>query len=66
MNYYESIYRQDFNSLIHLLTDDATLNLQSVGTGTKADAQDLFQKQYDYLKDEIKEIKVFHRFEDDR
>ncbi|MEM9859174.1 MAG: hypothetical protein AAF843_17575 [Bacteroidota bacterium] len=66
MNYYESIHNQNFDGLIHLLTEDAELNLQSVGVGTKQDAQVLFQKQYDYLKEEINEIKVFHRFEDDR
>lgn len=65
MNYYESTHNKNYDGIIDLLTEDAELNLQSVGVSNdKKSARSLLEKQYEYLKEEIKEIKVFHRFED--
>lgn len=67
MQYYESTHIENYDAIIDLLTEDAELNLQSVGMSKgKANAKALLQKQFEFLKDEIKEIKVFHQFEDDR
>lgn len=67
MNYYESIHKENYEAIVGLLTDDAVLNLQSVGVSSgKAQAKSLLQKQFEYLKNEIKEIKVYHLFEDER
>ncbi|MEM6643517.1 MAG: hypothetical protein AAF616_11105 [Bacteroidota bacterium] len=65
MKYYESTHTGKYDELLDLLTEDVELNIQSVGVAKgKEEAKILLQKQHEYLKDEIKEIKVFRQFED--
>lgn len=67
MTFIESIIKEDYQSILSQLTDDADLNLQTVGVSKgKADAEALLKKQNEYLKNEIQEIKVFRQFEDDQ
>jgi len=67
MKFIEQIIAEDYTSILNELTEDASLNLQSVGAGKgKTEGIELFKKQNEYLKDEIKEIKVFKKFEDDK
>ncbi len=65
MNFIEHIHNGTFNDILAELTDSATLNLQTVGISKGKDsALELLQKQQEYLKDEIKEVKIFREFED--
>lgn len=67
MDFIQLIITQDYDSVLSRLTKDVKLNLQSVGDaeGIK-DAAELLKKQYDYLKNQINEIKIFRQFEDDK
>jgi len=66
MNFIELTHTASYNDVLSKLSSDAVLNLQTVGTSEGLeDARPLLEKQHDYLKDEIKEIKVFREFEDD-
>ena len=65
MDFIKLIMRGAYDDIRSALTDDATLNLQSVGVSEGKDtALQLLQKQHGYLKNEINQIKVFREFED--
>ncbi len=67
MNFIELMLSSSFDDILSKLTADAVLNLQCVGVAQGAkDSLSLLQKQKAYLQDEIKEIKVFKIFEDDK
>lgn len=66
MNFIENILAERYDAVLSKLTDDAVLDIQSVG---KAEGKDkglqLLMAQRAYLKGEVKEVKVFHTFEDE-
>jgi len=65
MNFIELTHSSSYDDVLSQLTSDAVLNLQTVGVSQGAEeSRALLEKQHDYLKDEIKEIKVFREFED--
>lgn len=67
MKFIEQILTKDYDGILSQLTDDIKLNLQSIGESQgKSKALSLLNEQTDYLKDEIKEVKVFKQFEDDK
>jgi len=67
MKFVELIIAEEYNTILSQLTEDVNLNLQTVGSGKgKTEGIALLKKQNEYLKNEIKEIKVFKRFEDDK
>ncbi|RKR13013.1 hypothetical protein CLV91_1727 [Maribacter vaceletii] len=67
MNFIEAIIAEDYRSILTQLTESALLNLQTVGESKgKAQGIELLKRQNEYLKKEIKEIKVFRKFEDDK
>lgn len=67
MKFIEQIFKKEYNSILTDLTENVALDLQSVGTSKgKAAGIELLRKQNDYLKNEIKEIKVFREFEDNK
>ena len=67
MKFIEQIIAEDYHNILNDLTDEAALNLQTVGVANgKTEATELLKKQYDYLNDEVKEIKVYKKFEDDK
>ncbi|WP_299608469.1 hypothetical protein [uncultured Aquimarina sp.] len=67
MNYIQLITTQQYNEILSQLSDNIILNLQSVGVSNgKDEALQLLEKQHNYLKDEIKEIKIFKEFEDSK
>lgn len=67
MNFIEKIVEQKYKSILSDLTENVELDLQSVGFAKgKASGVELLKRQYNYLKDEIKEIKKFRQFEDQK
>lgn len=65
MKFIELIQNQDYNSILSHLTEDVEFNLQTVGEAKgKTSGIALLKKQTEYLKDEIKAVKVFKQFED--
>lgn len=67
MKFIEKIIQKDYDSILSNLTDNATLNLQTVGvSGGKEEGLALLKKQTEYLENEVNEIKVFHQFEDEK
>lgn len=67
MKFIEQILEEDYNSILDYLTVDVKLDLQSVGSVIgKINGAKLLKNQYEYLKDEIAEIKVFKQFEDNK
>jgi len=66
MKFIEHILEKNYQAILSSVTDEVSLSLQTVGSAQgKSDGLELFVKQYDYLKDEIKEVKIFKTFEDD-
>jgi hypothetical protein len=67
MKFIELIIAEEYREILSHLTEDVALNLQTVGfCKGKAQGIDLLRKQYQYLHNEIKEIKIFRQFEDDK
>ncbi|KAG1658279.1 hypothetical protein GQR58_023046 [Nymphon striatum] len=67
MKFIELITTEDYRGILTELTEDVELNLQTVGSAKgKAQGIELLKKQNQYLKNEIKEVKVFKQFEDDK
>jgi hypothetical protein len=67
MNFIELITDEVYRGILTDLTEDVVLNLQTVGESKgKASGIALLKKQNEYLKDEIKEIKIFRQFEDNK
>lgn len=67
MDFIQLIVTQDYDSVLSRLTNDVKLNLQTVGDAEgKEDAAELLIKQYEYLNQQINEIKIFRQFEDDK
>lgn len=67
MNFIQLINSEKYRNILTQLTEDVQLNLQTVGTAKgKAQGIELLRKQNQYLKNEIKEIKIFKQFEDDK
>jgi hypothetical protein len=65
MKFIEQILNEEYINILSKLTEDAVLNLQTVGVAEGKDTSiELLKKQYEYLKDEVKEVKVFREFED--
>lgn len=65
MKFIELIIKEDYRGVLSHLTEDIKLNLQTVGVSKgKSEGIELLKKQTKYLKDEIKEIKIFREFED--
>ena len=66
MKFIEHVLEEDYKSILSELTEDVTLDIQSVGVSKgKVQATELLEKQFDYLKNEVSEVKVFRTFEDD-
>ncbi|MEM7659289.1 MAG: hypothetical protein AAF399_24430 [Bacteroidota bacterium] len=66
MNVIHLAHSKSYDEILSKLSKDVTLDLQTVGVAKGlAEAPALLAKQHEYLKDEIKEIKIFHEFEDD-
>ncbi len=67
MNFIELTHTASYDDVLSNLTSNASLNLQTVGVSKGIEeSRALLEEQHDYLKDEIKEIKVFREFEDDK
>ncbi len=67
MKFIELITTEDYRGILTDLTEDVVLNLQTVGESKgKASGIILLKKLNEYLKDEVKEIKIFRQFEDDK
>lgn len=67
MEFIEFIQKEEYNSILSQLTEDVAFNLQTVGEAKgKAAGITLLKKQSAYLTDEIKDIKVFRQFEDEK
>ncbi|GAA4243494.1 hypothetical protein [Winogradskyella damuponensis] len=67
MKFIELIKNQDYNSILSHLTEDVEFNLQTVGEAKgKTSGITLLKKQAEYLKEEIKDVKVFRKFEDEK
>lgn len=67
MNFIELTHSASYDTVLSQLTADAELNLQTVGVSKGIEeSKGLLEKQREYLKDEIQEIKVFREFEDDK
>lgn len=67
MDFIKLIMNQQYDSVLSVLNGDASLDIQSVGVGiAKEQGMDLLKKQYEYLNGEVREVKVFKVFEDDR
>jgi len=67
MKFIESIMSEDYNKILAELSEDATLKRQTVGVANvNEQGLELLKKQNQYLKDEVKEIKIFREFEDDK
>lgn len=65
MKFIEQILKEDYDNILNCLTENVKLDLQSVGaTNGKIDALKLLKGQFEYLKSEINEVKVFKQFED--
>jgi len=67
MKFIELILEEDYRGIFSHLTEDVELNLQTVGVSKgKASGIVLLKEQTEYLKNEIRKVKVFKQFEDDR
>ncbi len=67
MKFIEYILKEDYRTILSQCAEDVVLNIQSVGVSKgKAQGIQLLKKQFDYLKDEVKEVKVFKQFEDEK
>ncbi len=67
MKFIELIVAEEYRGILTQLSEDVELNLQTVGIAKgKAQGIELLKKQRQYLTNEIKEIKVFKQFEDDK
>lgn len=65
MGFIHQVLKENYHSILNYLTDDVKLDLQSVGTAEgKLESTKLLKKQYDYLKNEVKDVKIFKQFED--
>ncbi len=65
MKFIEKILQKDHSGILSDLSDDAVLNLQSIGSSKgKEEGLALLKKQTAYLENEVKEINVFRQFED--
>jgi hypothetical protein len=67
MKFIEQILSEEYKSILSQLTEDVVFNLQTVGISKgKTSGISLLLKQYEYLKNEIKEVNIFNKFEDDK
>jgi len=67
MKFIEQILKERYKEILLCLTEDVEINLQTVGISKgKASGITLLRKQNEYLKNEIKEVKIFREFEDDK
>ncbi len=67
MKFIESILAEAYSRTLSAFTDDAAFDIQSVGTANgKDEGLQLLMAQREYLKDEVKDVKVYHTFEDAR
>ncbi|MFP4845337.1 hypothetical protein [Winogradskyella sp. PE311] len=67
MKFIEKILKEEYNEVLSYLTENVKLNLQTVGDAKgKASGIKLLKKQFEYLQNEIKEVKVFKQFEDEK
>ena len=67
MNFIQAIIAEDYRAILTQLTEDVQLNLQSVGVSKgKTQGISLLKDQHAYLINEVKEIKIFREFEDDK
>lgn len=67
MKFIEHVLNESYADILSGLTEDVELNLQSVGVSMgKLAGAEILKKQFEYLKEEVKEVKVFKRFEDDK
>lgn len=66
MKFIEEILQEEYATILSNCTESVKLDLQSVGVSEgKIEGSNLLKQQFAYLKDEVKEVKLFKKFEDD-